>query len=368
MSKIIFQHDGTQTQIQCNPQDKVSAVLDKFCVKVQKDKSDRLFLYCGNIVDEQKTVEQLPKTFNEPIIIVVTDTKDSNQPASTKVKSKEVICPKCSEAATVSIDDEYKISIINCKNGHETKNLNISEFNSTQMFDMSKVACDKCKDRNMSNVFNNQFYRCLDCKMNLCPICKSQAHDPTDNIINYVQKNYICEEDGEPCIYYCINCKRNLCFSCEYIHMNHEIVDFRTLKKSQEDLKKEITKFREYIDKAKQIAEADINYLNQIKYDFKTINMKNYSDIWSKVLSNLEIIYRIKNDLFEVVKKSQRNYENLLSQQFIIKKFDNDINGIINGNDINDRYKKILNIYEKMIIKKEENKNIIIIKYKINKN
>jgi hypothetical protein len=111
--------------------------------------------------------------------------------------------------------------------------------------------------------------------------------------------------------------------------MNHEIVDFRTLKKSQEDLKKEITKFREYIDKAKQIAEADINYLNQIKYDFKTINMKNYSDIWSKVLSNLEIIYRIKNDLFEVVKKSQRNYENLLSQQFIIKKFDNDINGII---------------------------------------
>ena len=81
--------------------------------------------------------------------------------------------------------------------------------------------------------------------------------------------------------------------------------------------------------------------------------MKNYSDIWSKVLSNLEIIYRIKNDLFEVVKKSQRNYENLLSQQFIIKKFDNDINGIINANDINDRYKKILNIYKKMIIKDE---------------
>ena len=134
------------------------------------------------------------------------------------------------------------------------------------MFDMSKVACDKCKDRNMSNVFGNQFYRCLNCKMNLCPICKSQAHDPNHNIINYVQKNYICEEHGELCIYYCVNCKKNLCFSCEDIHNNHEILDFTNLMKNKEDLEREITKFREYIDKAKQIVEEDI---------------KNYREVWS---------------------------------------------------------------------------------------
>ena len=188
MSTIIFQHDGTETHIQCNPQDKVSAVFGKFCAKVQKDKSHFKLLFNGNILDEQKTVEQLPKNANGLIIVLAEDIQSSNQPKQTKVKSKEVICPKCSEAAIVSIDDEYKISIINCKNGHETKNLNISEFDGTQMFDMSKVACDNCKDRNMSNVFNNQFYRCLNCKMNLCPICKSQAHDPNHNIINYVQK------------------------------------------------------------------------------------------------------------------------------------------------------------------------------------
>ena len=213
MSQIIFEHDGMQIQIQCDPKEKVSAVLDRFCIKVQKDKSNINFLFNGNILNEQKNVEQLPKNSNGLIIVIANDSVSSNQSTQTKIKSKEVICPKCQEAATISIDDDYKISIINCKNSHETKNLNISEFEGTQMFDMTKIICNKCKIKNMSNVFNNQFYRCLNCKMNLCPLCKNQAHDSNHNIINFPKKNYICEEHGEPIIYYCINCKKNLCFS-----------------------------------------------------------------------------------------------------------------------------------------------------------
>ena len=357
MSQIIFEHEGMQIQIQCDPKEKVSAVLGRFCIKVQKDKSNIQFLFNGSILNEQKNVEQLPKNSNGLIIVIANDTSSSNQSAQTKIKSKEVICPKCLEAATVSIDDEYKISIVNCRNNHETKNLNISEFDGTQMFDMSKVICDQCKEKNMSIVFNNQFYRCLNCKMNLCPLCKNQAHDSNHNIINFPQKNYICEEHGEPIIYYCISCKKKLCFSCEEAHNNHEIKDFRKLKKNNEDLEKEINKFGEYIDKAKQVVQEDI---------------KNYADIWNKVMNNFEIIYRMKKDLFDIIKKNQRNYENLSNQEFIIKKFDNDFNEIINANDINDRYQKILNIYQQMetknIFKEVEYTNILLIKYKKNKN
>ena len=242
-----------QIQIQCTPQEKVSAVLGRFCVKVNKDKSVFHFLFNGGIINEQKTVEQLPKNVNGQIIVIADDITSSNQSTQTKFKSKEVICPKCCEAATISIDDEYKISIINCKNGHKTENINISEFDDTQMFDMSKVVCGQCKVKNMSNVFVNEFYRCLNCKMNLCSLCKNLAHNSKHNLIDYPQKNYRCEEHGEPCISYCINCKKNLCFSCEDIHNNHEIIDFRNLKKNKEDLERELTKFREYIDKANQI-------------------------------------------------------------------------------------------------------------------
>ena len=189
MSQIIFEHEGMQIQIQCDPKEKVSAVLGRFCIKVQKDKSNIQFLFNGSILNEQKNVEQLPKNSNGLIIVIANDTSSSNQSAQTKIKSKEVICPKCLEAATVYIDDEYKISIVNCRNNHETKKLNISEFDGTQMLDMSKVICDQCKEKNMSNVFNNQFYRCLNCKMSLCPLCKNQAHDSNHNIINFPQKN-----------------------------------------------------------------------------------------------------------------------------------------------------------------------------------
>ena len=62
--------------------------------------------------------------------------------------------------------------------------------------------------------------------------------------------------------------------------------------------------------------------------------------------------------------------QNLINQNFIIKNLEQDLNSIINANNIIDRYKNVLKIYEKMenenIIRQTEYKNDIIIKYKIN--
>lgn len=114
---------------------------------------------------------------------------------------------------------------------------------------------------------------------------------------------------------FCKDCLKNLCFQCEDKHANHNIVDYRTLKKKRDDLEKEIENFRQFIDKAKKIIDDEI---------------KNYIDTWNKVLDNFEIIYKIKKDLLELMNNNQRNYQKLLNQNFINKKFDNDINSIIN--------------------------------------
>ena len=112
-----------------------------------------------------------------------------------------------------------------------------------------------------------------------------------------------------------MTCKKNICFSCDDVHNNHEIIDFKNLEKNKDDLENKLTKFREYIDKAKELVQADI---------------KNYSDVWSKVVDNLETVYRIKKEIFDLIKNGQRNYETLSSQEFIIKNFNNNFNEIIN--------------------------------------
>ena len=64
------------------------------------------------------------------------------------------------------------------------------------MINISKIICDKCKNKNMGNVYNNEFYRCINCKKNLCPMCKKE-HNLNDNIIKYENLFYICQEHGE---------------------------------------------------------------------------------------------------------------------------------------------------------------------------
>ena len=204
--------------------------------------------------------------------------------------------------ASILVHDGYKITLDNCKNGHKTENILISEFEKTQMINISKIICDKCKNKNMGNVYNNEFYRCINCKNNLCPMCKKE-HNLNDNIIKYENLFYICPEHGEAFISYCNNCKKNLCFTCEEKHNNHNITDFKKLRKNQNDLEEGLSTFREYIDKTKTLVDLDI---------------KNYTEKWNKVLNNYEALYKIKKDILQILGNSLRNLQKLLNQEFIM--------------------------------------------------
>ena len=84
------------------------------------------------------------------------------------------------------------LKFINCKNNHEIKNILLNEFKSIENIDLSKIICNKCKINNKSNIYNNKFYRYNTCKINICPLCKSN-HNSNHYIINNDNKNYICE-------------------------------------------------------------------------------------------------------------------------------------------------------------------------------
>ena len=66
---------------------------------------------------------------------------------------------------------DYKINIT-CKNGHIINGINFNEFENTQIIDISKIKCEECQEKDKSNTYNNEFYYCLMCKKNICPLCK----------------------------------------------------------------------------------------------------------------------------------------------------------------------------------------------------
>ena len=83
--------------------------------------------------------------------------------------------------------NDYKINLYGCKNGHSIDNTLLNELKKTQYIDISKIICKICKE-NKNNTFENIFYNCLTCNINLCPLCKS-SYDKSHDIIDYDQKN-----------------------------------------------------------------------------------------------------------------------------------------------------------------------------------
>ena len=244
------------------------------------------------------------------------------------IKSKDIICPKCKEKIMIKIND-YIVELYDCKNGHNIKNILLNEYEKTQELNLSKIICNKCEEKNKSNTYNNEMYRCINFKMNLCPLCRSQ-HDNTHKIINYDLKDYICEIHKESFIKYCIECKKNICLSCYNKHKTHNnIINYDDILPDIDIIKENEIKLRNLID----------NLNNDIKNIIKELN---------KVNENMEIYYNLYKGIIDIY-ENNKNYEiikniNEINNNNIIK----DLEEIKNNNTINDKVKKILNIYDKM--------------------
>ena len=192
---------------------------------------------------------------------------------------------------------------------------------------ISKIICQNCENYNKGSVHNNIFYRCNNCKKDLCPICYSN-HDKNHNIINYDDKNYICEKHNMIYMAYCNDCKQNICMYCEQNHDNHNIINYGKLIPNKND------------DILKKLEEKKINLDNDINEIIIKLN---------KVKGNYENYYNIIKNIYNNFNKEKINFEilyniNNINNNDIMK----DIDNIINDNNIENKFNKIMNIYNKM--------------------
>ena len=89
------------------------------------------------------------------------------------------------------------INLLECKNNHKKNNISLEDFEKTQMIDLEKIKCAICKENNKENTYNNEFYKCEEYNINICPLCKLK-HNKEHNIINYDKIHYICNKHNEP--------------------------------------------------------------------------------------------------------------------------------------------------------------------------
>ena len=359
MSKVIFSFTGIETTIQCLNSDKMRDICNRFSEKIKIDINTIYFIYGSDRLNLESTFEQQANGIDKErniMNILVYEKEKTTVVNDGIVKSRDIICPKCGENCLIKFNN-FKIKLSECKNGHQIDNLFLDEFDKTQNINLNNIICNNC-NKNKNKAYNKQFFRCLTCKQNICPLCSSK-HDKKHRIIDYDNINYTCDIHNDNYFFYCNECKTNLCIKCKTKHdKNHEIISYENIYPNEDEIKEELNEFKIKIDKLNQDINVIIEMLNAVK-----IGMDKYYKI------NCDLI---KNEL----KMNYHILKNLECIKYNIKINDNDIDEILNENNIFNKIKNIMNIYNKMKNRLEcinsndnninfinENDNEIILRY-----
>lgn len=337
MAEVEFNYEGTITVIQCTLSEKMKDIINRFKIKVNKNIDKTIFLYGGVQVKEELNFKEQANTLDKErnkmcIIVYKINAIDNNKIHSNRPKT--VICPQCKESTFIEINDDFKIILHDCINGHKSEEILFSEFEKMQKIDESTIICQQCKNSNKAITFNNSFFRCLKCQKDICPLCKN-SHDKEHKIINYEEKDYICNLHYDFYNSYCDVCKKNICLFCEKEHKGHDISSFGELMLLDKKLNDNLEKLRLAID--------------QIKNNIKEMILK-----LNSFIDNLEIYYKINSDINKSYEYNNRNCFVLVNSGFFYD-FSNKLTKYLNDiidND-NDKYKcrKIFELYDKMTYK-----------------
>ena len=311
MVEVEFNFNQAITNIQAKLDDPFQDVIDKFMQKSLLQPGSVNFLTNGKVINPNESVESHMSNLNKKnkkMKIIVTMTENDNQNEEQVIaKSKDIICPQCKEPCRITTENS-QINLYDCVNGHNNKDIKFIDFDNTQNINESQIKCDNCKIKNKGNCPPNEFYRCLSCKLNLCLLCKSN-HNPRHNIIQYDQRNYICQIHNEHLIKYCIQCKKNICFACEE-HKDHELEDYINFIPNIDEKKKILNELKINIDEINKTIKEVIDKLNGFMlyinkfYEINNNNLENY-DVKKRnyqVLQNLNEICN-NNEIIKIIKK-----------------------------------------------------------------
>ena len=135
-----------------------------------------MFLYNGDLINPRKTLEELCQDKNN-LKFLVYELEIEEEEKENIIKSKNAICPICKELCLINFKDSIFFS--NCKNKHKISNILFNELDNFLKINEAKIICDKYNNKK-SEINNKKLYKCINCCINLCPLCKLN-HEKKEN-------------------------------------------------------------------------------------------------------------------------------------------------------------------------------------------
>ena len=202
-------------------------------------------------------------------------------------KSNQIICPICGDLAQIKFENNI-ITIFGCKYSHKIENININEFESTQLIDFTKIICSQCKTKNKFNCMC--IYYCSNCDSYFCLSCLSK-HDNSHTVVDSTLKFNFCSEHRDMFSFYCKTCEKNICPSCKYSHSYHNITDFDDININKEEMNRSSEEFKKIIvelsDSISDLTEKKNKMYNL--YDFFNNLIKQYNPKIKKASLNFSL-------------------------------------------------------------------------------
>ena len=290
MTKAYFYYQEKNYEVQCNINEKMKIIIDRFQTIIeQKYNNNLIYLYHDSKVNNDLTyLEQLNELDRSSKKLNIKVLENINP----ITKSKEIICPVCEENILIKMNEDFRINLYSCKNNHNLDNLSLYQFEDMQKINLDDIKCENCNETYRKGfIRDGHFFICQTCNKNLCKrCCKSKCDGGVEHmIIEYKNKNYICQLHGESFIKYCKKCNKDLCTLCVSKHESHNPIDLGEILPDKKELIKIKEDLRKYID-------MFINKSNQI------IEMINHTK------NMMNVYYKINDDLIDNFNESKRNY------------------------------------------------------------
>ena len=175
MAKVEFNYKGKTIIIQCQEEEKMEEIFNKFVSKIELDINNIYFLYSGNKINSQLTFSEIINDIDKERKIISIIVSDLN---SDIIKSMFPICKECKEKVSLEINN-YKFSY-ECKNGHLIKML-INEYEDNQIITNSENIEENKYNEDKYNKYNNEINLHKINEIILCPLC-SNEHDKKNNL------------------------------------------------------------------------------------------------------------------------------------------------------------------------------------------
>ena len=147
MAEAIFNYEGINTTIQCEINEKMKDIINRFLIKLENKEKNLYYLYNGTQINYELTFNEQENDIDKnrkKMNIIVTKSEDA-QNIIKEIVSKDIICPECRENSLIDFENFHSYCH-DCKNNHNImKTLN--EFEKTQKINLNRIVyniCDKC--------------------------------------------------------------------------------------------------------------------------------------------------------------------------------------------------------------------------------